>query len=189
MVKLSPKNRKLGKIPSVSIPIAESCPPDAACIKYCYNNKIDKVYKNVPKSYQRNWDHYSSNSAEFFEHIIMQIKLSKSKLFRWHVEGDIASPEYFLGMVAVAEALPKVRFLAFTKKYNIVNAFMANQAKPKNLAIIFSADDNLKMRNPHNFGVATIDEKASTCPEQLAGVQCDRCQRCFLGKSVTFKLH
>ena len=45
-------------------------------------------------------------------------------MFRFHVGGDIIDNIYFDYMVAIARDFPETKFLAFTKKYEIVNAYI-----------------------------------------------------------------
>jgi len=75
-----------------------------------------------------------------------------SRFFRFHVSGDVPDEEYFAKMVEVAARNQHCELLCFTKKYEIVNKFLAfGGVIPKNLHIIFSAWVNLDMVNPFSL--------------------------------------
>ena len=98
-----------------------------------------------------------------------------------------------------------MKFMAFTKKYFLVNQWIDNNGNlPDNLNIIFSAwDKDWEVLNPHHLPVAYVDfkdsektpvlpEKYQTCPNQKdKTVTCSMCGKCWrkdLG-AVVFKQH
>lgn len=119
-------------------------------------------------------------------------------IIRWHESGDIVSADYFQIMVEIANFYPRKRFYAYTKKYDIVNDYIAkNGALPSNLVVIFSADKNLEMCNPFRLPIACIDFGNG---EKVDGFKCpDKCTECAMrgvgcmslksGESVVFTAH
>ena len=194
--KISDKNSKLGKIMNVSLPPVTTCRPGAPCAKDCYAMKAWHMYPSVRKAWSHNLDCVKVNWGKFFDSIIEQINGKKNtpRFFRWHVSGDILDKEYFAGMIDVARRCPDTIFLAFTKRYNIVNDMTDHI--PENLTIIFSAWPGLEMENQNHFPVAWFDDGTDNrIPEdciECPGL-CDSCGMCFqlgrIGKDVRFKKH
>lgn len=85
------------------------------------------------------------------------IDLTGCKLWRYFTCGDIADSRFLQVMVRLAENNPSVKFWSYTKKYEIVNNWIAKNGKlPQNLRIIFSHwlnDDGsyFPMSNPYNL--------------------------------------
>ena len=51
----------------------------------------------------------------------------KPRHSRWHVAGDILSVDYFRQMCRITAHHPRIRFLVFTKVFNIVNCLGKHQ--------------------------------------------------------------
>jgi hypothetical protein len=128
--------------------------------------------------------------------IATRVAKAKPRLFRWHVAGDILSTDYLGGMCKIAAVNPTTHFLAFTKAFNIVNQYEADQALPGNLAIIFSAWPGMEFDNPHGHRVAWMQDATETrvpadaieCPGN-----CESCGLCYelpkVGRDVVFHKH
>lgn len=160
----SPKNGKMGKIMSVSIPPIKTCPKGVPCTVLCYAEKISKRYKNVLESYEKNYQQYKSDPQGFFDDIIETCNHPNGpRYFRWHVGGDIADAQYLQGMMRVAEKCKSTKFLAYTKQYDLVNAV---GSVPKNLSILFSGWPGYPMENPHIFPVAWMKPKGDKKKEK-----------------------
>lgn len=164
---------KLGaNIPSVNLPVGVTCRPDAPCFKKCYarrgrfcfqrnreylENNL-KIWNRAPEQFE-----YEIGASAFFH-----------RYFRWHSSGDIPDVRYLEMMVRVAGSRPDTRFLAFTKKYEMVNAHIdAHGALPGNLVVVLSVWGNFVPENPHNLptahirfkrGEVEIPENARQCP-------------------------
>lgn len=100
-------------------------------------------------------------------------------------------------MVKVAEQNTGTDYLAFTKKWEIVNAFIdAGGVIPGNLHVVFSAWGDLLPDNPHGMPVAYVagvggDDLIPAASIPCAG-RCDRCLACWQlrnGQTVFFKKH
>ena len=122
------------------------------------------------------------------------------KYFRYHSAGDIIDEKYLKGMVKIARLHPEVRFLAYTKKYELVNSYMDKGYRiPKNLKLLFSNwTKEFKIENPYHRPMTYVDfgndtnqelptKKAFKCPGS-----CSNCKKCWTLKnteSIIFKKH
>lgn len=196
-------NMKLGKnIPNINVPPTLTCRADAPCSKGCYARKGNFLFQNVIKSHQENLDLFLANPKEYFDGIIRFLNsgLISYKFFRWHSSGDVVNKTYMEGMIRVAKECPQTQFLAFTKKYELWNAFLDEGGKiPNNLNVVFSYWDKLfTVNNPHNLPRTYVDFRLKTMnpkfPEeyyQCPG-DCNSCQHCWKlkgGESVVFHQH
>jgi hypothetical protein len=155
IVSISAGNRKMGAIPSVSLPPVVTCAAGCKCAAKCYAAKLCRIYPTVRDAYARNLEIYRSSPAEYFAQV--KAAAATTKFFRWHVSGDILNDVYFVRMVHAARDLPGTMFLAFTKKYDIVNRYIEKFGPlPDNLKIIFSAWPGMEMENPHALPVANV---------------------------------
>ena len=199
-VKISTTNSKLGLIPSVNLQPVLSCRKDCPCAKDCYATKGRYRFQNVKKSLADNLRCYKENPDGYFKEIYKALSgIISYRYFRWHAAGDIVDREYFLGMVAMATQLPNTSFLAFTKKFEIVNEYIANGGIiPTNLHIVFSAwGDEFKVDNPYLFPVAHVrfknsDNKNIPSNAVECSGDCSNCLQCWLigsGESVVFNKH
>lgn len=202
-IKISTTNSKLGfQIPSISLAPQCSCRKDAPCAKGCYGKKGNFTYKQVQQSQQNNYNLYISNPKAYFNEIISYLNdaLISYKYFRWHTVGDIVDEKYFNGMIETAKKCKQVKFLCFTKKFDIVNNFIKNGGIiPKNLKIVYSAwNKSFKVDNPFNLPIAYVFfKKQEMNPEipELAipcGGHCPECLACWNlknGQSVFFNQH
>jgi len=201
-VKISTTNSKLGLIPSVNLTPVVTCRKNCPCAKDCYARKGRYRFQNVKDSLMHNYNEYMRDATQYFEDIRHAINngMVSYSYFRWHAAGDMVDEDYFKGMVDVATSLPLTSFLAFTKKYEIVNEFIANGGViPSNLHIVFSAwGKELQFDNPYKFPVAYVRFKDTyrntTIPEtalECSG-DCTNCLQCWnikSGESVVFNKH
>lgn len=202
-MKISITNSKLGNnIPSINLPPIITCRKDAPCKKGCYALKGNWLFKNVKNSLQSNLEDFQNDSKKFFNDIIDYLSngLTTFKYFRWFGSGDIVNEDFFDGMIKVAKKCKQTKFLCFTKKYEIVNAYLASGKKiPSNLKVIFSAwDKDFKVDNPFQLPMAYIEfkqaERNADIPEMAIPCtgDCSKCLACWsLNKSqaVRFKQH
>lgn len=201
-VKISLSVSKLGyQIPNISLAPQLSCRADAPCAKGCYGKKGHFLYKNVQASHINNYNVYKEDKDLYFNEIINYLTngLISYKFFRWHTVGDIVDYDYLLGMIKVAKKCKNVKFLAFTKKYELVNEYLKDNQLPKNLRIIYSAwHKGWQVPNPYNMPVAYVFFKKENLnpeiPELAIPCQghCEKCQACWnlkSGQSVFFHQH
>lgn len=187
----------------VNMPPHFTCPADAPCRKDCYACKGRYCFNNVNLPQWQNFKWFVDNSTEFFQKIVDELteadNLRPWKRFRWHETGDIVNAEYFENMVVIARLFPRIQFMAFTKKYAIVNNWIDNNGKlPKNLNIIFS---NWGLygagMNKHNLPCTYVhgvenDENIPASAQKCEG-SCKDCNfKCWTLKkrqSVVFEKH
>lgn len=172
-VNISTGNTKMGHIPSVSLPPVESCRPGCPCAKKCYAVKISRIRPNVAACYRRNLDAWRSDPKGY----ALQVAAAAitTRYFRWHVAGDIPDDTYFQMMCKVAIDCPGTNFLAFTKRWDIVNPYA--DRIPHNLQVIYSAWGDLLPENPHELPVAhVIFRGAEPDPSwKICGGNCTDC--------------
>lgn len=180
-VSISRGNRKMGAIPSVSLPPVKTCAAGCPCAKKCYAVKMCRIYKNVKASYENNLEILESNPAKYWEDVLQAVKMSR--YFRFHVSGDIPNMEYFQNMVSIAARNPHCEILAFTKCYDIVNGYLDthNGILPGNLHVIFSMWDsawNTRIHNPYDLPKSAVIFKSGCNPteyEKICGGNCFEC--------------
>ena len=159
-ISISHNNKKMGMIPSVSLPAIITCNKNAPCAhpgSPCYAQGMEKnlLHNSIIKSYYKNLLLYQYDPDAYFLQI--QSAAVTSAYFRYHVSGDIPCLDYLKRMVATAEKIKNCKFLAFTKQYQIVNKFIADGGiVPDNLIIIFSSWYKWKCKNPYNNAVCEV---------------------------------
>lgn len=200
-VTISFNNTKLGLIPSVSVSPGLSCRENCPCTSECYACKGNYSYKNVQLSLYNNLQIYLTNADKYFNEILYEIDngINSYKYFRWHVAGDIVDREYLDRMYRMAKRLPNTKFLAFTKKFELVNEYIDKHGLLNNFVIVLSAwDKDFVFENPHNLPVAYIlfkDESRNVkIPPNaiLCNGDCTHCLMCWdlkLGDAVVFHKH
>lgn len=173
---ISNGNRKMGAIPSVSLPPVVTCKHCETCAKKCYALKLCKLRPSVREAYERNFRILKEDRNAYF----MQIKASAmtTRFFRFHVSGDIIDTDYLDRMCKLARELKGTKFLAFTKNYEDINAYFENHKQPKNLKIIFSLPfDGSAVENPHNLPTAAVIFRGQTPADnyKVCGGNCTEC--------------
>ena len=152
------KNKKLGGgILQCNMPYITTCRCDAPCKKECYCNRGHLLIAN--KHHVKRYEMYKASPDLFFNKIDVELQTSNFSFFRWHSSGDIVDERYFLGMVETAKKHSEIKFLAFTKKYEIVNNFLDKGGiLPKNFNVVYSAwGAGWSVPNPHNLPVSHIE--------------------------------
>ena len=191
---------KLGaQIPSISLPVETTCRPDAPCHKKCY---AQRGRFRLPKCVQRlqtNLDIWQHEPQQYERDTL--IAAFQARFFRWHSSGDIPDADYLHMMVRVAKALPQTSFLAFTKKWELVNSYLdTGSALPQNLKIVLSAWGAWIPPNPHNLPMSYIKFKKGECVVPPTARSCSQyCGDCVItgqscwdlksGESVYFCEH
>lgn len=175
---VSKGNIKMGAIPSISLPAIKTCRKDAPCIAECYACRMERRWKNIRNSYQNNLDLFENN-PESFKTQAIEAAIA-TRYFRWNVSGDIVNLSFLQMMVEVAQFCTGTNFVAFTKKFELVNDYIDNGGViPENLKIIFSAWRGFEMQNPHRLPEAHILYKdgTTTAPDdtKVCGGHCFDC--------------
>ena len=179
------KNTKLGDaIPQVNMPYVTTCRPDVPCKRYCYCNKGHLKLANI--HHQKRLGAYLENPDLFFSRIDLELRCGFYPFFRWHSSGDIVDERYFVGMVDIAKKHPETRFLAFTKKYELINGYLDKGGEiPENLSVLFSCwGKGWNVPNPHNLPCSHVRfdnaELDSVIPS-TAFECCGACWKCVAG--------
>jgi len=189
MIKLSKGNTKLGKIWNISlIPIVD-CKNCGSCKNKCYAKRAMR-FPNVRKARKNNSQIFRNNMTEAFQDIKKQLVKGKPKYFRIHVAGDILNQQHLRGWIKLCKALPDIKFLMFTKRYELTYENI-----PNNLKIIFSMWTGLKDTCCKGFSRAWLqDGTEDRIPEDsinCAG-HCTGCLKCWnlpANKDVVFDIH
>ncbi len=187
-------NIKMGQMPSVSLPPVLACGRDIPCARDCYAQKAMRMYPTVRDCWQRNLTAAREHRAGYFADIGRFLAARATEYFRWHVAGDILDQEYLQNMVALANDFHRKRFLAFTKRLDLVY-----RAIPDNLAIVFSfwpGWGNPRRARRAGIPIAWMQDGTETrIPDDAIGCpgQCDTCGMCWqlpqLGRDVYMPKH
>lgn len=202
-ITISLTNSKLGgMIPSINLPPIKTCRPGAPCARLCYAMKNKWRCPNVQASRENNYQQYLKDPDGYFASIrqFLTSGLVNYKFFRFHSSGDIPDCGYLERMVKLAAEVPQTKFLAFTKRFEMINgAVDQGLTIPDNLRFVFSAwDRNFEVPNPHNFPVTYVDfcdkSKNADIPQLAIPCigSCEKCQACWSlhkGQSVVFHQH
>jgi len=194
-VNISKGNRKMGNIWNLSLPPIKTCASGVPCSKACYALNSYRRFKNVRMAWDENLDLWEADPLAFNNSIRRELSIPvQPRFFRWHVSGDIIDDSYFKMMCGIAIVFPDIKFLAFTKRYDIVNN--STTPVPPNLKIVFSGWPGLKMNNPRAYPVAWMQDGTETrmadnaleCPGN-----CESCAMCWtlddVGRDVVFMKH
>lgn len=196
MIKVTLGNRKLGSIFAINLPALVTCRADAPCRKLCYAKKGHFLYPNVKNLYEENLNAYVTDPKQAELDIISQLPTEGT--CRWHASGDIINREYLEMMVRIAKVRKNVKFMCFTKKYELINQYIADgNTFPKNLKMLFSGWYGLEMDNPYNFPTAYIELKKehddrikkNAIPCTGKCFQCFKCWNVRKGQQVLFQQH
>lgn len=208
LVHISLSNSKLGdKVPTLNLPPIITCRRNAPCAKLCYARRGTHLYPNVKKSHMDNYNAYNADKVAFFDEVIKYLNDDDVtyKYFRWHSSGDIVDEQYLDGMVRVALSCPQTMFLAFTKKWELVNEWIDKHGienLPVNLKIVLSMWDekyNKTVKNKYLLPVTYVEFKESSefkanvptggyqCPGSCK--TCKNCWKMMLGQMTFFHQH
>ena len=177
-VSISTGNIKMGQVQSVSLLPFLTCPArcKGTCGPDCYAAKIANMRPSVLKAYARNTALALLDPVKYWTDITYA--MAGARFFRFHVSGDILNADYFENMIHACWNNPHCEVLCFTKRYEVVNAWIEeNGDLPANLHILFSGWSNLETINPYNMPETNIF--SDTCPPAetwlLCGGNCFEC--------------
>ena len=194
--RISRKNMKLGTIRNVNLSPLKTCQEMPCLNKGCYSMKAYRLYPDTRESWNHNVSMVAKDIVGFFDSIIFYLNKSKQKYFRWHAAGEIPSQEYFNQMVRVALSCPQIKFLVFTKKYELDFS-----KTPSNLQIIPSSWPGWKfpkgyLSTKRTIPIAWMEDGTDTRikrwgknPRACPG-SCVTCKACWTSKrDIIFHKH
>ena len=181
-ISISPGNRKMGEIASVSLPPIVTCPKWVPCKKLCYvTSNMSRYARSALKSYDRNYKIYKMDPEFYFAQIKYYCKLTEVHYFRYHVSGDIIDQSYLDNMAKVAEAVPDTRFMALTKAYDVDFHNI-----PENLSIMISGWPGYPIPKKLDYlpNIWMQDGNEDRIPKDalLCSDKCDECFACWDSK-------
>lgn len=191
-------NSKMQYVGSFSVMPGLTCAKNAPCGRECYAKKLVRIYPSTAKAYSDNTDMLMNKEmySEFVEATCKFISKKWYNLFRFNVAGDFFSYEYLAACCEIAKRNKKVKFLAFTKQYDIAYKAINKGIVPKNFNIVFSAWLDFMPENTGLVPVAYFDDgahKELIDPNaKKCNGNCMNCKKCFnlkAGKSVYFEKH
>ena len=178
LITISERNIKMGSIPSISLPPVVPCNVKAPCTDgACYAMKAFRLYPSVRQAYNKNLETFKRPRVVYFSAIQQWLQIKKPSIFRFHVSGDIPNKVYLLDMISLALRNPDIKFLCFTKKYNLLK----NLTVPGNLSIIASAWTGFHMPD-HSFPIAWLkDGIENRIPKDAIECfgNCENCGMCW----------
>ena len=153
-IHISTNISKLGTgIPALNLPAGITCRANAPCRTKCYACKGRFCFNSVKESCMRNFRIWQNNPIRFEKEVSGLARFAQ--YFRWHSSGDIVNAEYLQMMVRVAEECSTTKFLAFTKQYEIVNAYLnAGNLLLDNLSIVDSERGHFIHEHPKTLTMA-----------------------------------
>lgn len=203
-VSISMENGKIGKIPSFSLPAADSCPGKTEwCSKSCYALKLERIYKNVKASYALNFKvAQSSDFVSIMNSELLKLSNKGIKIFRWHISGDWFNVKYIYNWVKIVKANPNITFFGYTHSWAVPDLLPhigVLRAQP-NVVLFASVDKSTTKTPPKNWRIAYAGDvsnnpfnKMITCLEQTGKIKdCATCKLCFNKLStvnIHFKVH
>jgi len=189
-VHISKGNTKLGnKISNISLTPILACGKTVPCKKGCYAKKF-LMRPSVKKAWSENLAIARKNPVKFFLAIWDHLEKKRPEFFRWHVAGDFLDQLYLNRVFALAYKFPDIKFLAFTKRFDLDFSKC-----PKNFSIVLSmwpgqANPNINLpRAWMDDGTETrVPANAIHCPGG-----CESCGMCWslkgLKRDVVFHKH
>lgn len=198
-VSISDGNSKMGHVVSVSLSPVSSCGKALPCFKSCYALKLARLRPCVKAAWENNWKMAMTDRDEYFRQILHAVEKKKPRLFRWHVAGDFPDADYVKRAVILAMAFRRVRWLAFTKKYELALRCSDTLDLAPNLTIVASAWPGLDMLEEtlNAFPTAWMRDPKNPDPRIPARAKechgdCEKCGACWNlvpGEAVYFPKH
>jgi hypothetical protein len=111
-------NHKLSKNVLIwNLPRLTTCPGAGACKDWCYEIKIERMYKNTRPCREQNLR--ESKKIGFTSEVMDYLQNRKEKYVRIHESGDFYSQEYFDKWWYIALLMKKKVFYTYTKSFNL----------------------------------------------------------------------
>lgn len=192
-------NTKLGNIPQFNLPPGMTCSKEACktCLVCgCYAVKAWKQYKDVRYAWYCNYmglTHYPHEVEKALFSFFSRNRRKPLQFFRIHSSGDFFAAWYLLMWCRIAAAFPDIRFLAFTKQFDVLRS-VGRDRIPENMIVYLSGWEGLTVPEDLRklYPVADCVPEGMPAPEnstECAG-DCRNCKHCFIsGKNTYFHKH
>ena len=163
------------------------------CFKYCYYNKIIRIYPRQDSFLMENYKDTLKKS--FVDEMNKQLSKMNIRYFRIHSCGEFYNQDYFNKWVRIASSNKEIIFYTYTRNTDL------NVRRPKNLILYLSlseTNDHQKSQYKRFDGLTRIRfDKADPipqgfvlCPHQAKGIKCIECKLCFKRKTnILFNKH
>ena len=212
-IRISGGNVKTGSIPSVSLPPIVTCARGVPCARPKPGNKRPRCYaasmmlrrRNIRISWRANLAFLTDDREGFFSQLCGYLAKHEPHFFRFHISGDFIDHDHIERAFDTARAFRDVRFLAFTKRHDLLP--VTPHEVPFNFSLIpsqwptargrtwegYRAPEVLQARGfriawMQNGTETRIPSNAIECPGG-----CDSCGFCWtlddIGRDVWFREH
>ena len=179
-------NMKMKKTYIFNLPARITCKFTKICFEKCYARKAEYLYPQVLPCRMNNLS-IVQNTSSWVHAVVNKLRKGRFSFCRLHESGDFISQRYLNQWIAIAQAIPKIQFMAFTKNYALDYSRL-----PRNFKVVFSVmedSENVPTTKPQAF--AGNVEGLSNYLECNGG--CHDCRLCWnlekLGKNIHFKMH
>lgn len=211
---MSNGNSKTGKCGNFNFPIEYTCSHACECYKSkaCYACHGCYNFASNQKLYSENFNFFmNASNDEFIRFVSWCIEKEGLTLVRYFTIGDIPNERFIDCINAIAFYNPNVKFWLYTKKYNLVNSWLATHDRgfEENLVVIFSHWMNedgsyFPMKNPYKlptsefipYGREDLAEKVThvcPCSDPNVKATCETCDHpCYTlkkGESMALLEH
>jgi hypothetical protein len=109
-----------------------TCPFAGDCANWCYAQKGAYVWSNVAPAFQRRY--LATKCDTFVDKMVAELTKKRVDILRVHDSGDYYSMKYNKKWIAIAEAMPHIRFYSYTKSIPL----FLHITMPDNFDIIYS---------------------------------------------------
>lgn len=139
---ISRGNSKIGNIPNISLTPGPcgSCAKDVPCWAEgkgtCYAHKAYQQYPATRAAWDGNLALLKKYPVEYWIDLDAFLHRTKKDRFLFHVGGDIPNRQYLTEMLKAAHDHDDIKFLCFTKRYDL--AGQAPVVRPDNLSLVIS---------------------------------------------------
>jgi hypothetical protein len=187
---ISKGNMKLGHIPNLSLPPVVTCRPGVPCAGQCYANKAYRLYPNVKKVWDTNWELWSTNPVDYFGQLQAWLFKHKPEWFRFHVSGDIPDRRYWESLNYTATLFLETKFMLFTKRFDLEFGYI-----PPSLSVVLSMwpGQAIPEHLDHLPKAWCLPDDRAPASALLCPGNCESCGACWSlaqrGQDVAFKLH
>jgi len=200
-ISISKGNTKLGRIAQFNLLPGVSCSKEAGktCfVDGCYAKKSLR-YPAVQNAWGKNTEIVKHNLFKFYSEMTDFLNTYNGEYFRIHSSGDFIDKNYFKVWLTIIKEFPEIKFLAYTKQFDIVLDGLRGEKKPENLALYISIWEGEKITGPADILHTVYDiPYTAVIPNEghhvgdafLCPGDCRSCKVCYHGhRNIHFIKH